>query len=187
MGLNKVSFEIRENARREAQKIISEGKGEGQKLMDEARARLKEQEKAMRQDMELALRQIELRSQTIVKRQTKEFAMNAKKELVERVYLEFLDYLKGMKGDERSRIFRKMLNSARGQIAKPKYVHVRKEDVTLAKKLFRGLEIRTKEMDGGFIVESADGRELIDLSFETLIEQLKGRTLKGVSKTLFGE
>ena len=187
MGLNKVVMEIRENARKEAQRLVSEGRSEGLRLMDEAKKRAKEQEDAIRKETEAAFGQIELRNQTIIKKQAKGFAMNTKKELVEKVYQEFLDYLKNVKGDERTRLFRKMLNATKGQIEKPKYVHVRREDVTLARKLFRGMEIRPKDMDGGFMLESGDGKEVVDLRFETLLDMLRGRTLKGVSKTLFGE
>lgn len=187
MGLNKVVMEIRENSRKEAQRLVSEGRSEGLLLMDEAKKRVKEQEDALRKETEAAFGQIELRNQTIIKKQAKEFAMNTKKELVEKVYQEFLDYLKNVKGDERTRLFRKMLNATKGQIEKPKYVYVRKDDVALAKKLFGRLEVRTQDMDGGFMLESGDGREVVDLRFGTLLELLRGRTLKGVSKTLFGE
>ena len=186
MGLNKVATEIRQNAEKEAQRVVGEGKSEGQKILDEARKRVKEQEAAMRKEIEAELRQIDVKIQTLMKKQTREFEMNAKKELVEKVYQEFLDHLRNMKGGERERIFKQMARQTKDQINNPKTVYARKEDASLAKKLFRGMHVITKDMDGGFVLESGDGKEAMDFRFETFIELLKGRTLKSVSKTLFG-
>ena len=174
-------------ADKEAQGILDEGRREGDKLIEETKKRLKEYENAMKNEMENAVGQINVRSQTVMKKQLKEFAMNTKKEMVEMVYNEFLDYLKNMKGDERTRIFRKMAESTKSQISKPGVVYARKEDTVLAKKLFGRLEIRTQEMEGGLMLESSDGKEMVDFRFETLVELLKGRTLKSVSRIMFGE
>jgi vacuolar-type H+-ATPase subunit E/Vma4 len=187
MGLNKVADEIRLNAEREAQAIISEGRREGERMLEEAEKRLKEHEEAVRKETSSSMEQISIRSQTLTQKRMKEFVMNTKREAVERVYRQFLDYLKNAKGGERDGIFRKMMASARKQINAPEIVYARKEDMAHAKKLFRGLEVKAKGTDGGFILESGDGREIADYRFETLVELLKGKTLKSVSKTLFGE
>jgi vacuolar-type H+-ATPase subunit E/Vma4 len=187
MSLNKVASEIRMKADKEVQSILGEGRREGDKIIEETKKRLKEYENAMKIETENALGQINMRSQAVMKKQLKDFAMNTKKEMVELVYNEFLDYLKTMKGDERTRIYRKMAESMKSQISKPGVVYVRKDDTALAKKLFSGLKIRTQEMEGGLMLESKDGKEMVDFRFETLVELLKGRTLKSVSRIMFGE
>lgn len=187
MGLNKVADEIRLNAEREAQRIISEGKREGDRILEETKKRLREYEETTRKEMNSSVEQINMRNQTITQKRMKEFAMNIKKEVVEKVYQQFLDYLKNAKGNERTRIFRKMITSAKKQISKPQIVYVRQEDTAIARKLFKGLQVKTKDMDGGFMLESGDGKEIVDYRFETLVELLKGKTLRNVSKTLFGE
>lgn len=186
MGLNKVADEIRFKAEKEAQRTINEGKSEGERILEETRKRLREYEETVRKETCSNMEQIGIRSQTLTQKRMKEFAMNIKKEAVERVYQQFLDYLKNAKGGEKDRIFRKMMAGARKQISAPETVYVRKEDTAHARKLFRGLEVKARGMDGGFILESGDGREIADYSFGTLVELLKGRTLKSVSKTLFG-
>jgi vacuolar-type H+-ATPase subunit E/Vma4 len=187
MGLNKVAIEIRVTAQKEAHRITSEAKNEGQEIIDEARNRVKEQESLIRSEMESAFRQIEARNQTLIRKRMKDFEMNAKKELVERVYQGFMENLKKAKTGERERMFKRMLSAARKSIEKPKTVYVKREDSSLARKMFRGLEVKTKEMDGGLVLESSDAKEMIDFRFETLIDLMKSRTLKNVSRMLFGE
>jgi len=174
-------------ADKEAQGILGEGRREGERITEETKKRLKEYEDAVKMERDNAFEQINIRSQTVMKKQLKEFAMNTKKEMVEMVYREFLDYLKSMRADERTKIFKMMAESTKSQISRPRVVYAKKDDIALAKKLFKGLEVRTKEMEGGFMLESGDGKEMVDFRFETLVELLKGRTLKNVSKTLFGE
>lgn len=187
MGLNKVADEIRFKAEKEAQRIINEGKSEGEGILEETRKRLREYEETIRKETSGGMEQINVRSQTLARKQAKELAMDARREVVEKVYQQFLGYLRNVKGGERDRIFRKMLAGARKQISKPRAVYVRKEDAAIARKLFKGLEVRTRDMHGGFVLESGDGKEIVDYSFETLVEMLKGRTLKSVSGTLFGD
>jgi vacuolar-type H+-ATPase subunit E/Vma4 len=187
MGLNKVTVEIRFNAEKEAQRILAEGRAEGERILGETRKRLKEFEESVGKERDASLEQIGTKSQTVFQKRMKEAVMEIKKEAVEKVYQRFLESLEGVKGGEKERLFRKMMASARKQIERPETVYVRREDAPLAKALFRGLQVRTKDISGGFLLESGDGSEVVDYSFDMLVELLKGRTLKDVSKKLFGE
>jgi V/A-type H+-transporting ATPase subunit E len=187
MGLNKVADEIRLNAEREAERIVGEGRKEGERILEEAKKRLKEREEDAKKEIASSVEQITIRNQTLTQKRMKEFVMNTKREAVEKVYVEFLASLKTAGSGEKEKMFRKMQAGAKSQIAKPETVYVRREDAPLAKKLFRGIEVKSKDMEGGFMLESGDGKEIVDYRFETVVELLKGKTLKNVTKTLFGE
>ncbi len=186
MGLNRVVREIKENAKKEAERIIREGKDEAENILRQAEEGVKKRLKEIKEDAENRKKQTELRSRTLTKIRTKELALGMKKEAVERVYQEFLAFLKNMKGREKERTFRSMIRLARKQIGEPETIYVRKEDSAFAKKIFREFQIKTKDIEGGFILESKDGKEMVDFSFEAILEMLKGKTLKSVSRVLFG-
>ena len=47
--------------------------------------------------------------------------------------------------------------------------------------------VKTDEMLGGLVAESADGKLQVDYSYDAIIEQLKSRVLIDVAKILFGK
>ncbi|HLD78356.1 MAG TPA: hypothetical protein VJB16_04995, partial [archaeon] len=81
-------------------------------------------------------------------------------------------------------LYPRLFAAAERQIGPPAAVTVGPADAALAKKLF-SVPVRTQEMEGGLIAESADGLAQMDLRFETLLDHLKSKTLRSVSETLF--
>ncbi|UCC91932.1 MAG: hypothetical protein JSV39_01555, partial [Candidatus Aenigmatarchaeota archaeon] len=145
-----------------------------------------EMEKEMESEMESEIKQIEMRNLTMRKTREKELLLKTKRDIMEGVYGKFLEYLRNAKGKEKEGIYRKLLALARKQMRSPKIMYVNPKDAGTAKRASRGVQVRKKGMEGGFMLESADGKEFVDFRFETLVELIRERTLKNTSKILFG-
>jgi vacuolar-type H+-ATPase subunit E/Vma4 len=186
MGLSRVVGEIKENAEKEAEAIVREAEKEAEAILSESARIVRERGKEMESEMEKEIKQIEMRNSTMRKTRKKELLLKTKRDVMEGVYGKFLEILGNAKGREKEGIYRKLLALAREQIRNPKIMYVNPKGTGTAKKVFRGVQIRKRKMKGGFILESDDRKEFVDFRFETLIELLKEKTLKNISKILFG-
>lgn len=186
MGLEKVVVEIKENAERKAEGMVREAEKEAERIIREAKERAKQAKKGIEKENEQAIRQIEMRNLTIRKARKKELVLKAKKEMMDEVYMRFLVNISKSKGRKRETIYRKLASIAKKQMKRPGVVYMDPKDSGLSKKVWKGLRFRKKEMKGGFMLESDDGKEFVDFRFETLNGLLKEKTLKDVSRMLFG-
>lgn len=186
MGLDKVVEEIKENAQKEAEGILEEARKQADSIIKQSREKVSESRKEMERESKQLIKQIESRNITIRKTRKRELLLKTKKEIMDGIYERFLEELKNSKGKEKEKVYKRLASLAKNQMKNPRKVYVNPNDFSVVRKVYKGVHAEKKEMNGGFMLESEDGREFVDFRFETLVELLKERTLKNLSKILFG-
>ncbi len=182
MALEKLERGIMNNAKKEVDQIIQEGKNEAKAILKEAGKRAKEKRRKEEQLLDLQVVQLKNVHQTKARMMKNQSLLGEKKQLIDRVYDRFLQKLQ----KQRVTVMKNLYQEAKKQLT-PGRVYVREEDVKQAKTLFRGVPIEVRPLTGGFIVESKSGDQLVDYSFETIIDLMRLESLPQVSTTLFGK
>ena len=112
--------------------------------------------------------------------EVKRAILNAKKELLERVYAEALRVLGSLPESERETIIKKLLESQ----TESTRVFSNRNDEFLVKRI-SGLEYGgTISCTGGIILENEDGTVLRDLTFDTLLNSVRETSLKQLLEIL---
>ncbi|RLJ07252.1 MAG: hypothetical protein DRP13_04140 [Candidatus Aenigmatarchaeota archaeon] len=185
MRMKELSKEIIRQAEKEAEKIIKNAKKEAEALIEKAKAEAKQEiekeRKKTRKEKERLLNREKIKANI----EGKKLTLDTKKEVLERVFQEFLKKVLDMKEKEKTELYRSLVKNAEKEI-KSGTIYVRKQDLKIVKKLAK-LRVMEKDMEWGITAESRDGKELIDLTLPTLIEFLKERTAKKLADLLFGE
>lgn len=182
MSLDKVITDIEKTAEQEAKAILEQARRAEKEMVADARRRLAEQQKRVREQTGQRLAQIATRAAVARKMKMRDAEMQAKKALIDKVY----DRFAGTMLKKKETWYAQLFQLAKKQLPSPHTVYLSAGDVRLGKKLFRGLRIGQTDTRGGFILESRDGRERVDVRLEALVDALKERTLKDVSEILFG-
>jgi V/A-type H+-transporting ATPase subunit E len=182
MNLDNVVMEIIDEAERKAKEIEERAKIEREKVISEAKDRIKEKKENMRKETDKRIAQEMTKLLAVARLQAKKLEMDAKKEAVENLYVKFAEKIYT---SERKEILKKLLSFSKNIEASTIYVN--NNDIKAAKELFKNFNVQEVDIVGGIIVENRDRTEKIDLSLETIIEGLKKETVTEVSGILFGE
>jgi len=178
MGLEEVQDEILRKADQESKQIIADGKAEEAKILGKS----KDQIKAYKQQRELEttknMQNIEKLGITETELDIQKNRFQAKKELIDSVYEAAAQRLARSK--KRKAYLQKLFTKAKSEL-KVARIYCNKSDAGA----FKGVKIENKQMLGGFIAENANGTISVDYTFETLISDLKEKTLSQVAQLLF--
>jgi V/A-type H+/Na+-transporting ATPase subunit E len=180
MGLEVVVKDVLARGEAEATRIKQEG-------MDEANAMIAGAENTARQIIDEKRKQaVELierrrnREISSTNLEVKRAILNAKKELVDKVYDEAIGVLATLPESERETIIKKLLESQ----TESTRVFSNKNDESLVKRI-SGLEYGgTIPCSGGIILENEDGTVLRDLTFDTLLKSVREKSLKQLREIL---
>ena len=180
MGLEVVVKDVLARGKEEANRIRQEG-------TDEANAIVAGAEKTARQIRE------EKRAQTaeqIERRKNREISsanlevkraiLNAKKELLDRVYSEAIEMLASLPESERETIIKKLLESQTDSTR----VFSNKNDESLVKRISSMEYGGTIQCSGGIVLENEDGTVLRDLTFDSILKNVRDRSLKQLLQIL---
>lgn len=189
MGLETLANGIKTSAEQEAAALTAQAKEEEQRLLREARDRVRQTKQQLQRDAETAAAQARTRAEIRSRLGATQRAQDARRTLIDAAYARFLETL----AEDKERLYPHLFALAEHQLGSVSSVAVSPADAPLAKKLFHGsgagsprqIVVRTQPMQGGLIAESSDGTAQVDLRYETLLEFLKSKTLKAVSEQLF--
>ena len=182
MDLNNVVMEIISEAEKKAKEIGERAKIDRERILSDVNEKLAEKKGQIKKETEEKITQERTKSMAVARLQAKKIEMDGKREALENLYVEFAEkiYTQGKK-----EIMNKLFNSAKGNIDAAK-IYVSADDMKIAKDLFKNVSIEEADIVGGIIIENKSKTEKLDLSLETLIENLKKETVADVSKILFG-
>jgi V/A-type H+/Na+-transporting ATPase subunit E len=180
MGLEVVVKDVLTRGEAEANRIRQEG-------VDEAHAIIEGAEKTARLILE------EKRGQTtaqIERRKNREISsanlevkraiLNAKKDLLDRVYDEALEKFASLPEPERESIIKKLLESQTDSTR----VFSNENDESLVKRISSLEYGGTIQCSGGVMLENEDGTVLRDLTFDSLLQSVRDRSLKQLLQIL---
>lgn len=180
--MERLGKDIIRNAEREAGRIIRNAEREREKILKEVKERVKDKKERERERVRKTKEHILEKEKIKARMEGKNLILRVKNEILNEIYQEFLKEISHLGKKEREEIYRNLLETAQKSLKMEK---VYGKDKTLLKKLVK-CEVRESETEG-IIAETSDGKERIDLTFPTLLELLKEKTLLKISKILFGE
>lgn len=192
MSLETVVEDIREKARGDAERILSEADIEGKEIVDKAKKEaaiikvLGKEEMGRRIELE---REQKFSSANLAAKQK---TLERKRDLLELVRQEIENEISQIKGKEREELTEKLIESSMEEFkdVKDVVVYCKLEDGKLLKSLLKkhkdvkyGGEY---ECIGGVVMESESARMRVNNTFDSVIETVWTEELKNISEVLFG-
>jgi V/A-type H+-transporting ATPase subunit E len=182
MALDTVVESVLATSKDKVAQITTEGDQEAARILNEARKRAAEIKSRKETDVAHATEAIERREISSANLEVKRSELNVHKDLLEKVWLAFLDKTKNLPKKDNDALLKKLLEPYNLKDMKA-YSNKRDEAFvsSLAPSYGGNLDII-----GGVVVESKDGALRYDLTYETLAREVFNNHMKEVSRILFG-
>ena len=191
MGLEVVVDEIKAKGEAKAAAIKAEAEAQAKAIVDEANTRAADIKLAAEKDAEIQAERIAVREIANANLAVKREALNAQKELLDKVYVSAAEEIAALPADVHSKAVKELLKEASKQIKKGTvYCNARDQ-----KALDAALELKTLsgftfggiiDIAGGVVVKSTDGQLTLDYSYQTFMNDVWESSLKDASEILFG-
>jgi len=191
MGLEVVVDEIKAKGNAKAAAIKADAEAQAKAIISEANTRAEEIKLAAEKDAEIQSERIAVREVANANLAVKRDALNAQKELLDKVYAEAVKEISNLPADVHAKAVRELLKEAGKQI-KEGVIYTNKRDKAaaedaLALKTLSGFTFGgIIDIAGGVVVKSNDGQFTLDLSYQTYMDGVWESTLKDASEILFG-
>ena len=192
MSLETVVEDIREKARGDAERILSESDAEGKEIIDKARKEASVNRAVGKEEIS---RKIELEREqkfSSTNLAAKQKTLEKKRDLLELVRQEIENEISQIKGKEREELTGKLIESSIKEFigVKDVFVYGNLEDEKLLKSLLKkhkGVKYGGEyECIGGVVMESESARMRVNNTFDSIIETVWTEELKNISELLFG-
>jgi len=180
MGLEKVKEEILSKARKQADAAIKEAQKKADAIIAEANAKATEEEKKGAEETKKLVEAMEKKELASAALESKKLELDAKKELIERVFSDVRQKVAKFTEKKRKEHIRKLLDKASKEL-EIGVVYCNAQD----KGLVDGFEAKEADILGGVIVENKDGSVRIDYSYDALIDGLRDKHMQEVAEILF--
>lgn len=184
MSLDKIADEILSNASKEAEVIVKEAENERSRILLEADQKIEAMTKAEEKSLQDALERMKRQEISSAELDAKKIVLNKRKDILNRTFEEMLAELSAMNADEKSGIYKKIVDQGTKVIPSPKVLCPIGEKNLLANVDGMG-ELTESDMESGLILESADGKVRLDFRFRTILEGIWDQDLKEISNILF--
>ena len=192
MSLETVVEDIREKARGDAERILSESDAEGKEITDKARKEASVNRVVGKEEIS---RKIELEKEqkfSSTNLAAKQKTLEKKRDLLELVRQEIENEISQIKGKERDELTGKLIEASIKEFTgvKDVVVYGNLEDEKLLKSLLKkhkGVKYGGEyECIGGVVMESESARMRVNNTFDSIIETVWTEELKNISELLFG-
>ncbi len=192
MSLETVVEDIREKARGDAERILSEADVEGKEIVDKAKIEASIIRSLGKEEVS---RRIELEKEqkfSSANLEAKQKTLEKKRDLLELVRQDIENEISQIKGKERGELTEELIESSIKEFADVKDVVVygKVEDEKLLKSLLKkhkGVKYGGGyECLGGVVMESESARMRVNNTFDSIIEMVWTEELKNISELLFG-
>jgi V/A-type H+-transporting ATPase subunit E len=180
MGLEVVVKDVLVRGEEEANQIRQEGKDEANAIIASAEntaSQIREEKRAQTIEQIQRRKNREISSANL---EVKRAILNAKKELLDQVYEEAIESLASLPESEREKVFKKLLES-QTDVAR---VFSNKQDESLVKRISHLEFAGTIPCSGGIMLENEDGTVIRDLTFDTLLKDVREKSLKQLLEIL---
>lgn len=180
MGIERVKEEIWSRAQKEALQRRNLAKEQVESMLKEAKNIIKEfkdqQSKLLIQQKE----DIEKREIASARLEARKKVLEFKKSALEDTFSKANQKLKSLPEARRKEFLSMLFEKAKNRIAIVSLQCSAKD-----KKFFKGVNIKQREISGGFIAENSDNSLQINYSYDSLLDLIKERNLSEIAETLF--
>jgi V/A-type H+-transporting ATPase subunit E len=174
MGLEEVKREILDNAKREAKVILSEADAEKKEIMVSAEKRADELRSMLDEEAKLTIEQYKVMVSAETASSVNKERLALEKEIIDEVSSIALEELEGSKNREKH--LKKMQTFLKQGYSK---VYCNENDLKMVKGAVKF------PISGGLVLEDSAGEIRLDLSYDTLLKEIKQESLSEVAKILF--
>ncbi|MHC1631709.1 MAG: V-type ATP synthase subunit E [Methanotrichaceae archaeon] len=182
MALDAVLEDILVTSKSKVEEINAETEQEVTRILNEARERAAEIKSKKEAEADSAAKALERREISSSHLELKRAELNLHKELLEQTQLKFLQAISKLSKKDNEALLKKLLKPYN---LKEMKVSSNKKDKTFVSSLAPNYG-ETIDTIGGVVVESKDGLVSYDHTYETLANELFNRSMKEVSRILFG-
>ena len=182
MGLEKVREEVLARAKRQAAAIISDAKREEDESLKLATEKADEKKKQILVAAEREVAEMKTRELAASELEVSKMSLDARKKIIDEAYELAAEQIAKSSAAQRKEHIRKLLEKAKNEFEIAK-VYVNEKDL----KHIDGYKTQITNILGGIIAENKDGTVRVDLSYNSLHDRTRERTMKDVAKILFKE
>jgi len=191
MGLEVVVDEIKAKGDAKAAAIKADAEAQAKTIMSEANSRADEIKLAAEKEAEIQSERIVVREVANANLVVKREALNAQKELLDKVYAEAEKEIENLPADVHAKAVTELLKEAAKQIQKGViYTNSRDKaaaEAAIAQNSLSGFTFGgIIDIAGGVVIKSTDGQLTLDFSYQTFMAGVWESTLKDASEILFG-
>ncbi len=183
MGLTEVIGEVRRDGEARAQQILDDARTEADAIIAKAQAKADAYQAQRAAQAERDGKQVEAQVLSHAEFEARKLALTAESEMREELRALILEGFGSLKGTTRSAHIKKLLATAKDIIGDGSVFGAAADEEALKKQrtfAYGG----TTDIVGGIIVESEDGTARLDLSYETLLDDM-WRDILGQEAGLF--
>ena len=191
MGLESVIEDIQRKGEKEREAIQAASSSEERQILEEAQKRVDARRKEADGEISRVIQRMEDLEVSSANLAVKRTLLNAQKEVLDQVHAAALRAVLGLPEQVHRQILERLLAQAAQEI-RTGVVTCRAQDARVVKDLIAaspalsGYRIGPPaEIEGGVVVDSADGNVKIDLTYRTFLDGIWERELKAASDLLF--
>ncbi len=179
MGLQDVKEELLNEAHHEKNVILEKAKIESTQIMEHAKKKAAEEKENSLKATKKNLEENEKREGAAALLDAKKKLLAEEKELMHGAIEKVRDHLSSLKKKEREEILSTLLAKAAAEIAIGKIICDNADAP-----VFSSYIVEMKPITGGFIAENKDGTISVDLTFDTMLEEVKEKYSQEVMRAL---
>lgn len=170
MGLDEVIGEVRRDGDARGQAIVAAARKEAAAILDAARAQAKEQESARMAAAEKEARAVTAQTASRAESESRKALLSAEAELRAELKATIVKDLAGLPAKTREGHLKEILGKAHSIIPKGKVWGASQDTTYLAsQKTYK--HAGSLPISGGIVVDSEDGLNRLDLSYETILDE----------------
>lgn len=184
MTLDNVLNEIHAKGQQDVSKIIQEGQREAEKLLAEAKTKLKNMEDTKQKETNEKIKQLKIQELSIAELDAKKFILNMQKDMLERLRNHVLTKLSELTDEKNQQYLKTLIDRSKKEFDKGKiYCNAKDEGFVKKNSPFEfGGKI---DCVGGVLVENEEGSINMDFRYENILDEAWKDVMKDVSKLLF--
>lgn len=183
MGLENVLKDILEQARAEVAAINEAAAGEAESTIRAAQVQADEIVKTRKAETENQKERMHRQEMSSAHLELKRTILNAKKEVLDRVYEAGRDSISSMPAQENAELLKVILDKYSGSGTR---VYSSGKDAKLVREMTELTFMGEIDCLGGLIIENDDGSIRLDYTFDTILANVWEKNLKHISDILFG-
>ncbi|MDP7116426.1 MAG: V-type ATP synthase subunit E family protein [Candidatus Woesearchaeota archaeon] len=183
MGIEELKQQLLKEAEQKAKTQEVEAEKQAKQIAESTAGEAKSYAEEMKRNAETMLATAEKKELAAAEFEGKKGLLDKKKEIIDRVVEQAKQDLQELPSAQRKKMVQTLLSKAKKEIP-VKHVYLDKKDMSLVKE--KGIKVSVESMVGGLIAETDDGKIIVDLRFETLLEQTRDVNLQKLGEVLFG-
>ncbi|MBI2133319.1 hypothetical protein HYU11_01410 [Candidatus Woesearchaeota archaeon] len=180
MGIEKVRDEVIAKSKKQHAAIISEAEKEAKAIIESAEEKSREKKKKAEEETARELEELKIREMSSAELEVNKMLLETRKRIIEEAFESARQEISKMPQSTRKEHIKSLISKAKNQM-EPGRVLCSEADI----KHIEGLKTQAAPIIGGIIAENKDGTIRIDYSYESILDQVREKSLKDVAKILF--